>query len=277
MKALLHAIKIPTGIALLTGVALLFTSCQKELEGSVFNFGCRVQQWADLDSSENATETFDYTYDSATGKPLSLVYNDNVGGNSQTVIPVFSKDTVYFNVGSWAALDNSNRIYRLEERNSVNASVPDGSYFYTYDASGHLSTRIYDDGVTTETTTYTFTGDELTKSDDPLLGIANATTTTYTYSSTVKVKDYNAFIFASAFPELRLYIPCFSFGRFTDKAIEKATLKANIPIPIPEVTITFTNYQFDARGNIIKVQLNETATGVPQTTRAFLSGSYLCR
>ncbi len=273
----LFSIKKIKGLALLIGIASFFSSCQKELEGSVFTFGCKVSQWADLDSAGNAIETFNYTYDSTTGKPILLQYTDNVNGGNQTVVPVFNKDTVYFNTGSYAALDNSKRIYRLEERNSVNPSAPDGIYYYTYDASGHIATRTYDDGVASETTTYTFTGDELTKTDEPAFGTPNAVTTTYSYAASTKVKDYNAFIFANTFPELRLYMPCFTFGKFTEKAIEKMTVKINIPlIPIPEITTSFSNYQFDAKGNMTKVQTDITIPGTI-SAKGFLAGSYLCR
>jgi len=269
--------KLLINMAMLISTAIFFSGCQKELTGTVFTFGCKVQQWADLDSAGNATQTFDFRYDTATGKPALLQYNDITSGNTQSVIPVFAKDTVYFNVGSYAVLDNSKRIYRLEEQNSVNTAVPDGSYFYTYDASGHIATRIYDDGVASETTTYTFTGDELTKTNESLLGTANAVTTTYSYSATTKIKDYNPFIFAAKFPELRLYMPCFSFGRFTDKAIEKTVVKINIPfIPVPEITNTFSAYQLDAKGNILKVQIDGSIAGV-RISKDFFSGKYLCR
>ena len=264
-------------MALLTGIAIFFSSCQKELQGTVFTFGCRVSQWADLDSSGNATETFNYSYDTTTGRPILLRYNDIAGITTQTVIPVYGKDTIYFNTGSYAVLDNSKRIYRLKENNSLNASAPDGSYYYTYDANGHIATRTYDDGTAAETTTYTFTGDELTKINETVLGTPNAITTFYTYSATAKVKDYNHFIFAAAFPELRLYMPCFSFGRFTNKAIEKTVLKINIPfLPIPEITTTFTNYQFDTRGNIATVQLTDNIAGIA-IAKNFFAGNYLCR
>ncbi|MEO7311741.1 MAG: hypothetical protein ABIX01_15160 [Chitinophagaceae bacterium] len=258
--------------------AIFLPSCQKELDGSLFTFGCKVQQWADLDSASNAVETFGFTYDSTSGKPVLLQYNDIASGNSQTVVPVFTKDTIYFNQGSYAVLDNSKRIYRLEERNSVNGIAPDGTYFYTYDATGHLATRIFDDGSNSQTTTYTFTGDELSKMDEPALGTANALTTTYTYSATTKVKDYNLFVFASNFPELRLYLPCFGMGRLTEKAIEKTVTRLNIPLlPVPEVTTTFSNYQFDTKGNITKVQLTDSIVGIPDIGRNYFSGNYLCR
>ena len=273
----LFSIKKIRVLALIICVAFLFSSCQKELEGSVFTFGCKVSQWADLDSTGKAVETFNYTYDSTTGKPIVLRYTDNISGGNQTVVPIFSKDTVYFNTGSYAALDNSKRIYRLQERNSVNPNAPDGIYYYTYDASGHIATRIYDNGTTAETTTYTFTGDELTKMNEPVFGTPNAITTTYTYAANIKIKDYNPFIFASAFPELRLYMPCFTYGRFTEKAIEKMTVKINLPfIPIPEITTSFSNYQFDAKGNMTKVQTDIVLPGAI-STKDFLAGSYLCR
>lgn len=263
---------------LIFGIVIMCVGCQKELTGAVFTFGCKVQQWSDLDSAGNPIATYNYSYDSTTGKPILLLYNDIGSGANQIVVPVFNKDTVYFNTGSYAALDNSKRIYRLEERNSVNPDAPDGIYFYTYDASGHIATRTYDNGTGTETTTYTFTGDELTKTDEAVFGTPNALTTTYTYATTTKVKDYNPFVFASNFPELRLYMPCFTFGRFTEKAIEKMVVKINIPLlPFPEITSTFSSYQFDTKGNLLKVQADVTVPGVPGSSKGFLAGSYLCR
>ena len=276
MKALFSK-KILSQMALLTGIAIFFFGCQRELYGPVFSFGCKVVQWADLDSNGSATAIFDYKFDTTNGKVLLLKYTDIPGNTTQTVVPVFSKDTVYFNTGSWAVLDNSKRIYRLEERNAVNASAPNGSYYYTYDASGHIASRTYDDGAVAQTTTYSFTGDELTTANEPAMGSGNALTVSYTYSSTATVTDYNTYIIASRFPELRLYMPCFSFGRFTNKALEKTAIKLNIPfLPIPEITTTYSSYQFDSKGYVTKVRL-DNRLGTTPVSKSFLSAVYFCK
>ena len=63
-----------------------------------------------------------------------------------------------------------------------------------------------------------------------------------------------------------------------EKAIEKTVTKLNIPLlPLPEITTVFSNYQFDAKGNITKVQLTDSIVGIPLVGRNFLSASYLCR
>jgi hypothetical protein len=252
--------------------SLFIVSCQKEIDGPLFVFGCKVNQWSDLDSAGNITGTFTYTYDSTNGKPTSMRYESANGANA-TVIPVQKKDTIYYNVGSYAVVDNSSRVLRLEEQNSITGQ--NGTYSYTYDASGHLATRVYDDGVTPQTTKYTYSGDDLATVDEPLLGVANALVTTYTYGTNT-VKDYNNFILAEILPELRLYLTTLNFGKFTNKAIASTKTKVNIPfVPITEINTTYTNYVFDTKNNVTKVQIDGNfGTG---TFRSYYGANYLCK
>lgn len=251
---------------------ILLNSCQKELTGSITTFGCKVQQWTSLNANGGVAYSFSYTYDSATTKPTQLVYTDS-SGLQTTVIPSFKVDTVFFSNNSYAVLDGSTRIKHLVEKSGFS---PNGDYYYEYDAGGHLTKRTYDDGTNSYISNATFTGDALTKITIPYQLVPDAIAYNYTYSDSVKVSGYNYFMMVdNNYPELELYLPCFSVGTFTTKAIAQQVISVAIPvITLTPIVTNFTNYSLTGQGYISSV--NEITTG-GITASSSINANYLCK
>ncbi len=246
--------------------AILLDSCQKELTGTVDTFGCKVQQWTYLNANGGISGSFSYTYDSASAKPTQLVYTDS-SGLQLTVIPTFKGDTVFFSNSSYAVLDGSKRITHLVEKSGFS---PNGVYYYQYDAGGH--------GTNSYVYNATFTGDALTKFTQPYGVVPDVIASTYTYSDSVKVSDYNYFlIVGDDFPELQLYLPCFSIGIFTTKAIAREDYSVLVPIVTISATSTsFTNYKLTGQGYISSVNVS-TATTSSVTSSYSINANYICK
>ncbi len=256
--------------------AMLLNSCQKELTGTVDTFGCKVQQFTYLNANGGISSSFSYSYDSATSKATQLVYTDSLGLQT-TVTPTFKGDTVFFSNGSYAVLDGSKRIKHLVERSAISAISSNGDYYYEYDASSHISKRTYDDGTNSYISNATFTGDALTKFTLPYGTVSDVVALAYTYSDSVKVSDYNYFVMVGDdFPELQLYLPCFTIGVFTTKAITKEDITVAIPlITLPTISTSFTNYALTGQGYISSVTVTTSIAGIPYPSG--ISASYICK
>lgn len=254
--------------------ALLFNSCQKEITGTIDTFGCKVQQWSYLNANGGVSYRFSYSYDSATAKPTQLVYTDSMG-MIKTVLPTFKGDTVFFSNSSYAVLDGSKRIKHLIEKSGFS---PNGDYYYEYDAGGHISKRTYDDGSSSYISNATFTGDALTKFTLPHNIVPDAIVFTYTYIDSIKVSGFNYFaMVGNDFPELQLYLPCFTIGIFTTKAIVKEDVTPGVPqyFNFSPFSTSYTNYALTGQGYISSFTATTTVSGTVYSSG--VNAIYICK
>jgi hypothetical protein len=251
--------------------------CQKELDESTLSKICSVSKFS-ISSGTDLLEEFVISHDPVTMLPAVIIHSVPSAGESRTILPVYTRDTIYLGGGSYIVRDASGRITRLSENGATSAGV-NGDFYYTYAAGGVLKERIFDDGASSaEKTVFTFSNDSLILFQQDLNGNPGAFVADITYQNSGSIKDFAQYQLVDFFPELSAYWPLIGIGRTPSFPIAKVNYSVSIPgLPFPPVDVPYAGYSLTSPDGFLQGYQNTFSIPGSPTAQFNYTLEYKCQ